>query len=667
MDELLIESGLLVNLQDVVLTEAAMKSSSGVMTIQLPVCRLNTPTANKRTYTTEEMNRSLALCNESMTARQLTCAADDHPPGTHVPPIRASHLVTKAWVNGDTLWNEWEVLDTDNGRNLKALIKGRVAIGTSIRGMGQLGEMNRVTNYRYLGTDCVGNPAAGTYALVGSGGVKVEFKESTEPQTEKLQENEENSFQKVLKSHGYENRSGDEYFGWHKGGHSVYVKPDKKHGTVATYHKAKGAPSFPHMDFVSPTALNTHLERMHKESHNTLIETQAIRIPGVGSVKSGSKITWNGRPVRVSAVAGSGDQRQWEIAVRDDMTGENLVISSEKVQNPSTQIILTQESKEEVFMSAKGKKYAQMISEAGQKLQEIRQSGNVQSEMSHIAMFEYKLSQLSDVTGDELKTIQMKWEEEKARPVEPQSPLDRQISTINKQIEALTSLVKTSLVKVEEEEQAARQMLKAKYAFDDRAVTEAWEAWEVHRDDPKSFAEEMKNRLRGSQYESADFSAVYSDMTDALGDYQGTRSPASRQNVVGAKDTSGDGAFTAEAKEIEHLESLIQEFSDNIESGQLIGKPQVVKMMEDLLKECKVSVARSAFREQAAIEIATAALMQAVDSRINLRESVVTYKSLYEAAEVIIHEMKKDALKNDGKIMEDDMTKSRKKVLGKIL
>ena len=109
----------------------------------------------------------------------MLCAADDHPKESYVPPIRASHVVTNAYlkeIDGKKhLLNDWLVLNTDNGKNLKSLINAGVSIATSIRGLGQLDEETKHgQEYDYLGTDAVGNPSAGTYAHSGKYEVKVE-------------------------------------------------------------------------------------------------------------------------------------------------------------------------------------------------------------------------------------------------------------------------------------------------------------------------------------------------------------------------------------------------------------------------------------------------------------------------------------------------------------
>lgn len=179
--ELLIESGFVADFSKINCTESVSKvlESKGDLIITLPVCKLDVATANGRTYTSSMMEKALEKAKPAIQGRMLTCSADDHPASTHVAPIHASHLVLEAWVKDGMLWNKWKVLETDNGRNLKALINGGVAVGTSIRGRGRISPgAKTVEDYDYLGTDCVGNPAAGTYALAGAQGITIEVVES---------------------------------------------------------------------------------------------------------------------------------------------------------------------------------------------------------------------------------------------------------------------------------------------------------------------------------------------------------------------------------------------------------------------------------------------------------------------------------------------------------
>jgi hypothetical protein len=170
---LLIESsGLMFTAGEIPATIMEEVSKTGLMVLKgIPATVLDQKNGNGRTYSEKEIRKSIAKLRKenAFTNRKLHCSADDHPKDSYVQPIKASHIVTDAYVkkvDGKSyLMNDWLVLNTDNGRNLKALVEAKASIGTSIRGLGQLNEeTSQVEQYDYLGTDAVGNPSAGTFA-----------------------------------------------------------------------------------------------------------------------------------------------------------------------------------------------------------------------------------------------------------------------------------------------------------------------------------------------------------------------------------------------------------------------------------------------------------------------------------------------------------------------
>jgi hypothetical protein len=174
MDRILFieSSGLMFNAGDIPATILEEVNKTGLMVLKgIPATVLDTQNGNGRTYSEKEIRKSITKLKKenAFTNRRLHCSADDHPKDSYVQPIKASHIVTDAYIKkvGDKnyLMNDWLVLNTDNGRNLKALIEAKASIGTSIRGLGQLNEETKhVEQYDYLGTDAVGNPSAGTFA-----------------------------------------------------------------------------------------------------------------------------------------------------------------------------------------------------------------------------------------------------------------------------------------------------------------------------------------------------------------------------------------------------------------------------------------------------------------------------------------------------------------------
>lgn len=166
---LLIESGILVSLDQKSLHESVQlveKKGGRLIVRGVPATKLEFKNANGRKYSKSEMTRALGEAKKLIDNRGALCTADDHPQGTHVAPIRASHLVVNAYIqetkDGPYLMNDWEILETANGKDLRALVDANASFGTSIRGLGNM-KGEDVTNYEYLGTDAVGNPSSGTY------------------------------------------------------------------------------------------------------------------------------------------------------------------------------------------------------------------------------------------------------------------------------------------------------------------------------------------------------------------------------------------------------------------------------------------------------------------------------------------------------------------------
>lgn len=165
--KLLIETLLVNRCADGALLESAqgpayiVESASGKLIVKLPATTLDVRNQNGRIYSTAVMENAIRKAEPMFKSKQLTCTVDDHPESTHVAPGNASHVVTKAWCENGYLMNEWEILETSKGRDLKALVDAGVSFGVSIRGVGSEDSMgNILEDYEYMGTDCVGNPSA---------------------------------------------------------------------------------------------------------------------------------------------------------------------------------------------------------------------------------------------------------------------------------------------------------------------------------------------------------------------------------------------------------------------------------------------------------------------------------------------------------------------------
>ena len=161
----------------------------------IPCTILNRVNQNGRIYSTEVMQKALDEAKRSgaFSTKSLLSRGNEHPEESFVAPTEASHVVINAYIKPnveivvegkkgrfDVLFQDWEVLNTNNGKDLKALFEAECSIGTSIRGTGNL-DGNKVKDYQLFGCDCVGNPSSSTFTRMPiSESVKVDYVESTD-------------------------------------------------------------------------------------------------------------------------------------------------------------------------------------------------------------------------------------------------------------------------------------------------------------------------------------------------------------------------------------------------------------------------------------------------------------------------------------------------------
>lgn len=156
----------------------------------LPGTILNRENQNGRIYSTQVLAQAIQEARPLLETKQLLSQACEHPEGSFVSPTTASHVVTNAYIKKnvnvtvdgepgryDMLFMDIEVLNTDEGKNLRALLEAECSVGTSIRGVGDM-EGKYVKNYEILGIDFVGNPSSSTFTRMPvSESVQVEVKD----------------------------------------------------------------------------------------------------------------------------------------------------------------------------------------------------------------------------------------------------------------------------------------------------------------------------------------------------------------------------------------------------------------------------------------------------------------------------------------------------------
>lgn len=127
MPNMLIESSPVV----LSLTEAA----NGKLIARGEFGRVGVATQNGRIYPEELMAREIKRLSEDISRRGILGELD-HPTDGKTSLKRASHVITGLKIKDGIVIGEAEILNTREGKNLKALIEAQVQIGVSSRGFG---------------------------------------------------------------------------------------------------------------------------------------------------------------------------------------------------------------------------------------------------------------------------------------------------------------------------------------------------------------------------------------------------------------------------------------------------------------------------------------------------------------------------------------------------
>lgn len=135
-------------------------------TVRGQFARSDKATENKRLYREHLWKREIGRLVESMKGRRAFGELD-HPADGRTKLQRVSHLMTDLRVEGNEVVGEAEVLDTPNGRILKALFQAGAQVGVSSRGYGSTKTLSDGTeevqeDFRLDTFDFVADPATRT-------------------------------------------------------------------------------------------------------------------------------------------------------------------------------------------------------------------------------------------------------------------------------------------------------------------------------------------------------------------------------------------------------------------------------------------------------------------------------------------------------------------------
>lgn len=117
---------------------------------------------NGRIYQLDEMVKEVGRYMSDMVKTRRAIGEMNHPQSTEVNPVNACHLVTELRQNGNYFIGKSLILDTPMGQLLKSLVKDKIQMGISTRGLGNLSESSggkKVSNFHLICLDVVHQPS----------------------------------------------------------------------------------------------------------------------------------------------------------------------------------------------------------------------------------------------------------------------------------------------------------------------------------------------------------------------------------------------------------------------------------------------------------------------------------------------------------------------------
>jgi len=117
---------------------------------------------NGRIYQLSEMSNEVDRYTNEMIKPRRAIGEMNHPQSTEVNPVNACHLVTELKQNGNYFMGKSLILDTPMGQLLKSLVKDKIQMGISTRGLGNLAESSTgkmVSNFHLICLDVVHQPS----------------------------------------------------------------------------------------------------------------------------------------------------------------------------------------------------------------------------------------------------------------------------------------------------------------------------------------------------------------------------------------------------------------------------------------------------------------------------------------------------------------------------
>lgn len=139
-----------------------VSSNGGNMVVEGILATVEIKNGNGRYYSRELWERELGLYNQVIKERRAMGELD-HPETTVINLKNVSHVVTECWWDGDHIMGKIEILPTPSGNILAELIRNKVMVGVSSRGLGSMEQNGTVMevqdDFSLVGWDFVSTPS----------------------------------------------------------------------------------------------------------------------------------------------------------------------------------------------------------------------------------------------------------------------------------------------------------------------------------------------------------------------------------------------------------------------------------------------------------------------------------------------------------------------------
>lgn len=123
--------------RDLLTEEEKKMSEDGTMFLTGIIQRANIKNGNGRIYPKDILKREINIYKKLAEARRAVGELD-HTDEPVVNLKNASHLITEVWWDGDDVYGKLQILNSPSGKVVQSLVKDRVKIGISSRGLGSL-------------------------------------------------------------------------------------------------------------------------------------------------------------------------------------------------------------------------------------------------------------------------------------------------------------------------------------------------------------------------------------------------------------------------------------------------------------------------------------------------------------------------------------------------